>query len=70
MRISDVLALRPVDPSKFGGMQRPMQQGVDPSMQQMLMQKMMQDRQAKERNFGALGNLLAFLQQTGGRNAT
>ena len=49
MRISDVLALRP----------------VDPRMQQMLMQKMMQDRQAKERNFGALGNLLSFLQQTG-----
>jgi hypothetical protein len=27
----------------------------------------MQDRQAKDRNFGALGNLLAFLQQTGRR---
>ena len=67
MRISDVLALRPVDPSKFAGMQKPKQQQVDPRMQQMLMQKMMQDRQAKERNFGALGNLLAFLQQTGRR---
>ena len=67
MRISDVLALRPVDPSKFGGMQRPKQQQVDPRMQQMLMQKIMQDRQAKERNFGALGNLLSFLQQTGRR---
>ena len=67
MRISDVLALRPVDPSKFGGMQKPKQQQVDPRMQQMLMQKMMQDRQAKERNFGALGNLLSFLQQTGRR---
>jgi hypothetical protein len=67
MRISDVLALRPVDPSKFGGMQRPKQQQVDLRMQQMLMQKMMQDRQAKERNFGALGNLLSFLQQTGRR---
>ena len=67
MRISDVLALRPVDPSKFGGIQRPKQQQVDPRMQQMLMQKMMQDRQAKERNFGALGNLLSFLQQTGRR---
>ena len=65
MRISDVLALRPVDPSKFAGMQKPKQQQVDPRMQQMLMQRMMQDRQAKERNFGALGNLLAFLQQTG-----
>tara|TARA_Y100001973_G_C5189134_1_gene329767 strand:+ start:1693 stop:1896 length:204 start_codon:yes stop_codon:yes gene_type:complete len=65
MRISDVLALRPVDPSKFAGMQKPKQQQVDPRMQQMLMQKMMQDRQAKERNFGALGNLLSFLQQTG-----
>ena len=48
-------------------MQRPKQQQVDPRMQQMLMQKMMQDRQAKERNFGALGNLLSFLQQTGRR---
>lgn len=67
MRISDVLALRPVDPSKFAGMQKPKQQQVDPRMQQMLMQKMMQDRQAKERNFGALGNLLSFLQQTGSR---
>jgi|TARA_Y100000361_G_C11149940_1_gene340444 hypothetical protein len=67
MRISDVLALRPVDPSKFAGMQKPKQQQVDPRMQQMLMQKMMQDRQAKERNFGALGNLLSFLQQTGRR---
>ena len=55
MRISDVLALKPVDPSQFGG------------MQQMMMQKMMQDKQAKDRNFGALGNLLSFLQQTGGR---
>ena len=67
MRISDVLALRPVDPSKFAGMQKPKQQQVDPRMQQMLMQKMMQDRQAKERNFGAWGNLLSFLQQTGRR---
>tara|TARA_R100000353_G_C6358733_1_gene155564 strand:- start:2 stop:205 length:204 start_codon:yes stop_codon:yes gene_type:complete len=67
MRISDVLALNPVDPSQFGGMQPPMQQGADPRMQQMVMQKMMQDKQAKDRNFGALGNLLAFLQQTGRR---
>ena len=67
MRISDVLALRPVDPSRFAGMLKPKQQQVDPRMQQMLMQKMMQDRQAKERNFGALGNLLSFLQQTGSR---
>ena len=37
MRISDVLALRPVDPSQFGGMQPPIQQGADPRMQQMMM---------------------------------
>ena len=66
---SDLTALAPVDPMQFGGIPQRTPPPMHPRMQQMLLQQMMQRRQAKDQNFGALGVLVNMMQQQQGARA-